>query len=258
MPFREARPVQMKARDGAVLKAWLLSPEDDNGDCIITLHGIGDSRTGTTGLARLFTENHYKVLMPDSRGHGESGGEIVTYGLLEAEDVYRWVDWLIGSGHPRNIFGMGESLGAAILLQSLSVETRFRAVVAEGPFANFEDVAVYRVAQRLPFDSRLAHPLAVAMVWSRFAYGKLKYGVDFRTASPEAVVGGTSTPVLLIHGLDDTNIPPAHSRMIASRNRSIAVWFVPGARHTSAFQAAPEQFRHRVLGWLSDHARQPE
>jgi hypothetical protein len=253
--FGAPRPVQVKAADGVILRAWLLSPANDNGDCVIALHGIGDSRNGTTGIARLFIENGYKVLMPDSRGHGESDGEIGTYGLLEAEDVHRWVDWLIASEHPRDLYGMGESLGAAVLLQSLSVEKRFRAVIAECPFANFANVAEYRVAQRLPMDSRLAHAVAATMVWSGFLYTRLRYGVDFRAASAEAVAGSTSTPVLLIHGLDDTNIPPAHSRMIASRNQSIALWLVPGAGHTGAFQAAPEQFRQRVLGWFSEHSQ---
>jgi len=126
----------------------------------MTLHGIADSRTGTAGLARLFVENHYTVLMPDIRAHGESGGAIATYGLLEAGDVHQWVDWLIASEHPRNIFAMGESLGAAVLLQSLAVEPRFRAVVAESPFANLKDIAEYRVARMLPVPQWLAYAAA--------------------------------------------------------------------------------------------------
>jgi dipeptidyl aminopeptidase/acylaminoacyl peptidase len=37
-------------------------------------------------------------------------------------------------------------------------------------------------------------------------------------ASPEQAVVGTKIPVLLIHGLDDTNIPPYHSDLIAAQN----------------------------------------
>lgn len=36
------------------------------------------SRAGVMGLARLFVENGYAVLTPDNRGHGESGGGVVT------------------------------------------------------------------------------------------------------------------------------------------------------------------------------------
>ena len=76
------------------------------------------------GLTRLFVENHYAVLAPDSRGHGRSGGDVVTYGLREADDLHRWVDWLMATERPRNVFEMGESLGAAVLLQSLVGERR--------------------------------------------------------------------------------------------------------------------------------------
>src|SRR5579864_6738762 len=144
------RAVEMTARDGAVMRAWLLLPRAPNGNAVLVLHGIADSRTGTLGLARMLLANGYAVLAPDSRAHGESGGELATYGLLEADDVHRWVDWLIAAEHPRKVFGVGESLGAAVLIQSLAVENRFSAVVAECPFASFWRVAVDRVAQRLP------------------------------------------------------------------------------------------------------------
>ena len=102
----------------ATLRAWLFTPENANRNCVVALHRISDTRTGLLGLARLLVENHYTVLAPDSRGHGESGGELVTHGLREAGDVHRWVDWLIASEHPRNVFGMGKSLAAGVLLQS--------------------------------------------------------------------------------------------------------------------------------------------
>ena len=188
-PGATRRDVQMSASDGAVLRGWFFTPEASNGNVVLVLHGISDSRGGVMGLARLFVENHYTVLAPDNRGHGESGGELVTYGLRERDDVRRWVDWLEASEHPRNVYGMGESLGAAVLLQSLERETRFSAVVAECPFADFERVAVDRVAQRIPGPLAVGRALAAPMVWSAFVYARGKYGVDFRGASPESSGG---------------------------------------------------------------------
>ncbi len=113
--------------------------------------------------------------------------------------------------------------------------------------ASFKAIAEYRVAQRIP--------IAAPLVWSGFLYARWKYGVDFYAASPEAAVGATSTPVLLIHGLDDKNTPPLHSQIIASRRRSnIDLWLVPDAGHTGAFQTAPGEFRYQVLSWLSNHS----
>src|SRR5258707_11672263 len=145
------------------------------------------------GLARLLLQNHYSVLAPDSRGHGESGS-IVTYGVLEAEDIHRWVDWLEASQHPRNVFGVGASLGAAILLQSLVVEHRFRAVVAESPFANLKRVSVDRVAQRLPVPSPFGNAIATPLVWSGFVYARWKYGVNLWRGAPGGKGSRTFNP----------------------------------------------------------------
>ena len=65
----------------------------------------------------MFLKAGYSVLMPDSRAHGESGGEIVTYGLLEKFDVARWAAW--ARQHKcEKLYGLGESLGGAILLEA--------------------------------------------------------------------------------------------------------------------------------------------
>ena len=248
------RSVEVKARDGVVLRGWLLQPVKSNGGYVLALHGIADSRMGQVGLARLFVANGYSVLMPDSRGHGVSGGELVTYGLREADDVSRWLDWLVDIEHPRNLFGMGESLGGAVLLQSLAREHRFRAVVAECAFANFADIAVYRVAQRIPLPDALGHAAAAPVVWSAFLYARMRYGLDFRRVSPETAMSDASTPVLLIHGLRDTRTPPVHSRTLAAKNSGAVLWLVPGAEHTGAFGTVPEEFERRVLGWFSAHA----
>ena len=252
----ERTDVQISASDGAVLRGWFFTPAASNGNAVMVLHGISDSRGGVMGLARLFVENHYAVLAADNRGHGESSGGLVTYGLRERDDVRRWVDWLEASEHPRNVYGMGESLGAAVLIESLERETRFSAVVAECPFADFERVAVDRVAQRVPGPAAVRQALAVSMVWSAFLYARMKYGVDFRGASPENAVVGTRTPVLLIHGSADTNVYPAHAEALVKRNPEyITLWMVPGARHTAAFGTAPEEFPRRVLGWFAEHRR---
>jgi fermentation-respiration switch protein FrsA (DUF1100 family) len=73
--------------------------------------------------------------------------------------------------------------------------------------------------------------------------------------SPKRAVIGTKIPVLLIHGLQDRNIPPYHSDMIQAKNPSeVIVWKVPGAIHTGAHQVAPQEFERRVLGWFADHS----
>src|SRR3984885_8411083 len=149
-PNREAQTVQVSAQDGIDLRAWLFRPDRSNSDAVLILPGFADSRGSQLGLARMFLAHGYIVLVPDSRAHGESGGDLATYGLLESDDVHRWVSWLIAKHDPGHVFGMGESLGGAVLIESLRVEPRFSAIVAESAFSSFERIARDRVAQELP------------------------------------------------------------------------------------------------------------
>ncbi len=231
-----------------------MRPKDANGDAVILLHGVSDNRMGMYGYGKWLLQHHYMVLLPDARAHGDSGGELATYGLKEAVDIHRWVDWVEAAEHPRCMFGLGESMGAAQLLQSLPKEPRFCAVVAESPFATFREVAYARFGR--PFDTGpwIGRTFFRPTVDIGFLYVRLHYALNLEEASPEQAVVGTKIPVLLIHGLDDTNIPPYHSDLIAAQNPSdVTVWKVPGAEHTGAHQAEPEEFERRVLGWFAEH-----
>jgi uncharacterized protein len=255
LPNPMAQTVQIAAKDGASLRAWLFTPAKWNGDAVLVLHGIADSRGSEIGFARMFLNHGYTVLTPDNRAQGESGGRFVTYGLQEADDVHRWVSWLIAERHPRAIFGLGESLGAAVLIESLPVEPRFSAIVAESSFASLDRIARQRVAERLALPPEPGRILAAPFVASAFLYARLRYGLNFWNASPENAVAQSTTPILLIHGLNDKNTPPSSSEILESRDRRRAtLWLVPGAGHTGAFGAAPHEFQERVLGFFRDHS----
>ncbi len=251
----EFRDVELTAPDGTVLRAWFMRPSETNGDAVILLHGVSDSRLGTYGYGKWLVQNHYMVLMPDARAHGASGGELATYGLKEADDIHRWVDWIETAEHPRCMFGLGESMGAAQLLQSLPKEPRFCAVVAESPFATFREIAYVRFGQPFGAGPWLGRTFFRPAADVGFLYIRFHYGLNMELVSPELAVVGAKTPVLLIHGLDDTNIPPYHSDLIAAKNPSdVRVWKVPGAEHTGAHSAAPEEFERRVLEFFAQHS----
>jgi uncharacterized protein len=246
--------VSITASDGSQLRGWFANPAKPNGGAVILLHGVGDNRRGMVGFAELFLSKGYAVLMPDSRGQGESDGGFPTYGVKETDDVHRWFDWLAAKDHPQCIFGMGESMAAAILLQSIRRETRFCAVVAESPFASFRQIAYVRVGQFVATGTWLGRVVLRPAVELAFLYGRVTRDVNLTDASPEESVTGSEVPVLLIHGLADENIPFQQSEQIRSRNPDdITLWEVPGAGHCGAVSVVPEQFHTRVLSWFSAH-----
>src|ERR1700751_3079718 len=132
--------VSITAPDAAILRAWLVRPPQSNGDAVLLLHGLGDNRLGMTGYAQLLLAHGFTVLLPDARAHGISGGTVATYGLIERRDIRQWADLLRTEVGGHCVYGMGESMGAAQLLQSLRAGATFCAVVAESTFANFREI----------------------------------------------------------------------------------------------------------------------
>src|ERR1700753_2198981 len=83
----ELQNISITAADGAMLKAWFIHPHQYNGNAVVLLHGITDNREGVAGYGDLLLAHGYAVLLPDARRHGESGGELATYGLKESDDI---------------------------------------------------------------------------------------------------------------------------------------------------------------------------
>jgi dipeptidyl aminopeptidase/acylaminoacyl peptidase len=244
------RNLRISAADGSILVAWLFTPPRGNGAAVILMHGVSDTRLGMSAHAPFLLETGYTVLMPDSRGHGASGGEIITYGIREADDVHLWANALLREPGIERLYGLGQSMGAAILIESLACEPRFRAIVADSPFATFQEIAFDRLRQHgVPF-----HAASWPLVELGFAYARLRYGVNLWQASPLDVLRRSRTPVLLIHGLADDNIDPRHSRALRAANPAIAqLWEVPRAAHAASWSSAPATYHQRVREWFSSH-----
>lgn len=249
--------VSITAADGAILRAWSIQPSPSNGDAVILLHGVSDNRAGMLGNADMLLHHGYAVLLPDARAHGLSGGAIATYGVKEADDIRRWFNWIDKAESPRCIDGLGESMGAAQLLNSLSAESGFCAVVAESPFASFREASYDRLGQQLKAGAVLGRTLLRPAVETGLLYARLKYGVNLNKASPENAVAASNVPVLLIHGRKDTNLPPRHSELILaysfSRGPSVALWEPAEAEHCGAAEAEPEEYQRRILTWFDLH-----
>jgi pimeloyl-ACP methyl ester carboxylesterase len=206
------------------------------------------------GYAELLLGHGFTVVMPDARAHGQSDGAIATYGLLERHDIRGWALWLSTHHHPKCIFGFGESMGAAQLLQSLTGDPIFCGVAAESPFSDLREVAYDRVGQFFHTGPWLGRTLLRPVTEIAFLYSRWKYGLDLQQVSPLAAVSATKIPTLLIHGQIDSNIPVRHSRRIKSLVPAVVLWEVPIADHCGAINAAPQEFESRVLEWFATHA----
>jgi hypothetical protein len=250
----ELQEASISASDSAVLKGWYVRPNNFNHQTVVLLHGITDNREGVAGYAPIFLDRGYAVLLPDARAHGESGGEIATYGLKESDDLHRWVSWLYLHDAPECVYGFGESYGAALMLQSLANETRYCAVAVEDAFSTAREMSFERISGPLHLGNWFGKTLGRPMIAIAQFYANHRYGIDLLEPSPLKAVIHSSVPVLLIHGTEDHTISPNHSVILAkAAPNHVQLWLVPHAWHTGAWSVAHEEFESRVLGWFGSH-----
>jgi pimeloyl-ACP methyl ester carboxylesterase len=214
---------------------------------VFVLHGIRDSKDSMRGWARLLASAGLRAVLVDSRGHGRSSGDSLTYGVQESRDLASALDALAARGEVTGKVGvLGVSYGAATALEWAGRDARVRAVLAVAPFASLRAVVPGYTPVRLPaaFVSR-----AIELAGERG-------GFDPDEASPLDAIGRTDADVLLVHGDADAKIPVAQSRSIfARRPDHTELVVVPGAGHDDVLGSPAADLARRAPAWLGEHLR---
>jgi pimeloyl-ACP methyl ester carboxylesterase len=246
------RAVSITGADGVVLKAWLMQPPQPNGKAVLLLHHLYGSRLRLLPEAYWLLKNGYTCLLPDSRGHGASGGAVVTFGILERYDVAEWVRLLRREPAIHDVYGIGISMGASVLIQSLAVPVDFRAIVADSTAADMAHPYDY-AADRFDLPVAVIRPISWPLVAPAFWNARFRYNVRLEGASPLSAIRGSHVPVLLMHGLRDWLIPVEQARRLHDANPDYTtIWEVPGGRH-GHLDWDEAAYRTRVLEWFGSH-----
>jgi len=247
----------VKAQDRTELRGWKVRAAKPNGAWVLVFHGVADNRYGMTEHARMLLQAGYSVVMMDQRAHGASGGAIATYGWLERKDASSVIDALSDSEHPTHVFALGNSMGGGIALQSAGFDSRIEAVAAEAPFADLQEAAYdYAGLQRWPL---LGKTLFAPGAWTVVYHGEKLAGFPASEVSSVKAVERRAFPLLLICDGADLVLPCRHSEKIlrAAAGGGKELWRVPGALHTGAMGAAPQEFRQRVMTFFDRERLRP-
>jgi len=222
LPFER---VDLDVAPGVRLAGWIFRTPQPRRGTLVYLHGLSDNRGSTIGIANHFVPLGFDVLAYDARAHGESGGEACTYGFHEKRDLGRALD-LVGA---RRVLVFGISLGAAVGLQAAAIDPRIALVVAVAPFSDLRTAA----RERAPFFASQAN-IDEAF---RIAEAEAHFRAD--EVSPVAAAPRLRVPVLLVHGAEDQETPPAHAqRILAALPGPKQLVLVPGAHHNDALTPA--------------------
>jgi pimeloyl-ACP methyl ester carboxylesterase len=216
------RQVSFTTADSLDLRAaW--RPPAPGRPVVLFFHGNGDNWTGAAAANRLLAEDGYGVLLAEYRGYGGNPGEPSEEGLYA--DSRAALTWIEAEGFSTaQIAVVGNSIGSGPATQ-LAREKRVGALVLISPFASLPDV----VAEKFPLLP-----------------GRWLVRDRFDNAAKLAAV---TSPVLLLHGANDTMIPDAHSRRLATAAPRARFELVPGFGHELAYRDAAQQVE---LEWLDE------
>lgn len=126
---------------GVFLSALLLYPNDPQNHprpAILAYHGWGGTKESVLPSCLDYVKAGFVVLIPDLRGHGESGG-VSTLGLVEQSDARIAIDYLVSRSELVNASALsvlGSSFGGLISLLAAGNDPRIKATVSSSAPTN--------------------------------------------------------------------------------------------------------------------------
>lgn len=186
----------------------LIRPEGKPLPCVIYCHGNSGCRADASEAAIILLPSNITVFTLDFSGSGLSGGEHVTLGWNEKDDLRAVVEYLRTDGNVSLIGLWGRSMGAVTSLMYGAEDPSIAGMVLDSPFSDLVDlmtelVDTYKI--RLPkFTVKFA-----IQYMRRVVLKKAKF--DIAELNTIKVAKSCFVPVLLGHGVDDDFIQPHHS-----------------------------------------------
>jgi uncharacterized protein len=210
--------------------------------CVLLMHGIRGDRGAMAGRAAFLRDAGWTSLAIDLQAHGETPGEMITFGHREANDARNGVAYLRNQGCT-TVVALGQSMGgAAALLGNGPVAAD--GFVLESVYPTIEDAVANRLAMRFGGLARLAAPL---LYWQI----PLRAGVGREELRPEQAVRKILVPVLVAGGTRDGQTPAQETRrLFDAASGAKTLWLVEGAIHEDLYAFNPAEYRLRLLHFL--------
>jgi fermentation-respiration switch protein FrsA (DUF1100 family) len=182
---------------------------------VVVCHGLAANKSNQLILARQYPDEGFNVLIFDFRAHGESGGQLATFGDRERRDVLGAVRYLRTqrADESEKIFGVGASLGAAALIAAAADPSDDgRAIEAVAVYGTFDSLpALTRtIGQRYFFP-----PLRQLLIHLGLPLANVQTGAHLSGFAPAELAPRLwPRPILIIHGRRDEIIQFEHGESL--------------------------------------------
>ncbi|GAB4581522.1 MAG: alpha/beta hydrolase [Anaerolineales bacterium] len=274
-------PQTLKSWDGLTLHTHSIKPKNGSTRAkIIVVHGFGD-HTGALpyqNVMEYLTAQNFAVYSFDLRGHGQSEGHrmfIHAWDVLH-RDLHAFIELVQRETPELPLFLLGLSMGGLIVLNYAEQHPAgIQGIVAVAPAVGEPGVPA-AIKFLMPILSRVlpkaslnpgldltrisrdqaavkaytADPLFQAKTTPRLAAEVLTAIQTTRQNAPQLRL-----PILILHGTEDTIVPPNGSAeffsQISSSDKKRITY--PGAYHNLFIETNREQVFSDIVNWIEKH-----
>ncbi|RPI61451.1 MAG: alpha/beta hydrolase [Ignavibacteriales bacterium] len=232
------------------LKGWFIfSNSVKSKGTIFLLHGIASCKSTMLKTALLLTASGFNCVVYDSRANGESGGVNCTFGYYEKKDLSAYLDSLQFRYQDSGPYGaFGNSLGAAVLIQTMAEDKRIICGIAESPFANLREI-IHDYFSRMYYlrinwipDKALEYSEKIA-----------NFKVD--SVDPSKSAKNITQPIMIVHGLRDEHISYKYGEEIFENIKSkVKVWYpIEDGEHNNLSQVGGVKLNEAIATFFNKH-----
>ncbi|OAY55874.1 uncharacterized protein LOC110611849 isoform X3 [Manihot esculenta] len=211
----QRKDLEIKNSRGDILQCShylpIVSPKEMPLPCVIYCHGNSGCRADASEAAIILLPSNITVFTLDFSGSGISGGEHVTLGWNEKDDLKAVVDYLRQDGNVSLIGLWGRSMGAVTSLMYGAEDPSIAGMVLDSPFSDLVDLMMELVdTYKFRFPK---FTVKFAIQYMRRAIQK-KAKFDIMDLNTIKVAKSCFVPALFGHAVDDDFIQPHHSDRI--------------------------------------------
>ncbi|XP_015958571.1 uncharacterized protein LOC107482554 [Arachis duranensis] len=211
----QRKDVEIKNSRGDVLQCShyvpIVSPGGKPLPCVIYCHGNSGCRADAGEAAIILLPSNITVFALDFSGSGISGGDHVTLGWNEKDDLRAVVNYLRADENVSLIGLWGRSMGAVTSLMYGAEDPSIAGMVLDSPFSDLVDLMMELV------DSyRVRLPKFTVKFAIRYMQKTIQKKAKFDITDLNTIKAAQScfVPALLGHAIDDDFIQPHHSDRI--------------------------------------------
>lgn len=227
------------------LSAWSIKTDSISKGLIIMFHGYMSEKSEMLDRTQPLLNLGFDILLVDFKGSGNSGGNQVTLGYKESEDVKSAYDYAINVLHEKNIYLLGFSMGAAAITKAQhDYRMNVKGVILEACYGNMKDAVGIRI-------ERTGLPRFPLVYFMTFYFGALN-GFNAFGFEPEEFVKEVQVPTLIIAGGKDPNIPIEETQRIfdsiGSKNKKLKIF--EESHHESFLIKHPDEWKKITTDFL--------